>query len=60
MLLGVEGDGASVGIRRPNLAEWVVDAVFGRKVHPLILPFYEEIQVDDEGRVAVLRSGLAA
>ena len=52
ILLGVEDDGAITGIRRPDLQTWVMDTVFGRKVHPMILPYYEEIQVDDERRVA--------
>ena len=31
-----------------------MDAVFGRVVHPMILPFYEEIPLDDVRRVAVV------
>lgn len=54
ILLGVEDDGTITGIRRPDLETWVMDMVFGRKVHPMILPFYEEIQVDDQRRVAVV------
>ena len=54
ILLGVEDDGAITGIRRNDLEQWIMDAVFGRKVHPMILPFYEEVQVDDQHRVAVI------
>lgn len=54
ILLGVEDDGTVSGINRPNLEEWVMDAVFGAKVHPMMLPFYEEIDLDDEKRVAVI------
>lgn len=54
ILLGVEDDGAISGIQRENLEEWVMDTVFGRKVHPLILPFYEEVMMDDAKRVAVI------
>ena len=54
ILLGVEDDGTITGIRRGDLERWVIDTVFGRKVHPMILPFYEEIQVDDQRRVAVV------
>ena len=54
LVLGVEDDGTVSGIRRDDLEQWVMDAVFGRKVHPMILPFYEEVQVDDERRVAVV------
>ena len=54
ILLGVEDDGTITGVRRDDLEHWVMDAVFGRKVHPMILPYYEEIQVDDQRRVAVV------
>lgn len=54
VLLGVEDDGTVAGIRRDGLEQWVMDAVFGRKVHPMILPFYEEVRVDDQRRVAVV------
>lgn len=54
ILLGVEDDGTISGIQRDDLEHWVMDTVFGRKVHPMILPFYEEIQVDDQRRVAVI------
>ena len=54
ILLGVEDDGTVTGIRRADLEHWVMDAVFGRKVHPMILPFYEEIQIDAQHRVAVI------
>ena len=54
ILLGVEDDGTIAGIQRDDLEHWVMDAVFGRKVHPMILPFYEEIQVDAQHRVAII------
>ena len=54
LILGVEDDGTISGIRRDDLEEWVMDAVFGRKVLPMILPFYEEVQVDDTRRVAAI------
>jgi len=54
IILGVEDDGTITGIQREDLEPWVMDTVFGRYVHPMILPFYEEIQVDDEHRVAVI------
>jgi ATP-dependent DNA helicase RecG len=54
VLLGVEDDGTITGIQRPDLETWVMDAVFGRYVHPLILPFYEEVRLDDSKRVAVI------
>ena len=54
ILLGVEDDRTITGVRRDDLEHWVMDTVFGRKVHPMILPFYEEIRVDDQRRVAVV------
>lgn len=54
ILLGVEDDGAITGIQRGNLEEWVMDTVFGRYVHPMILPFFETVQVDAGRRVAVI------
>jgi len=54
ILLGVEDDGTITGIQRQNLEEWVMDAVVARKIHPLLLPFYEEVQVDESRRVAIL------
>jgi ATP-dependent DNA helicase RecG len=54
VLLGVEDDGAISGVQRADPERWVMDAVFGRYVHPLILPFYEELVLDDGKRVAVI------
>ncbi len=54
VLLGVEDDGAITGIQRPDLETWVMDTVFGHYVHPLILPFYEEVELAEGKRVAVL------
>lgn len=54
LLLGVEDDGTISGIQREDLETWVMDTVFGRYVHPLILPFYEEVVMDDGARVAVV------
>ena len=54
VLLGVEDDGAITGIQRVGLERWVMDTVFGRYVHPMIQPFYEEIRIDERRRVAVI------
>lgn len=54
VLIGVEDDGSITGIQREDLETWVMDTVFGRYVHPLILPFYEEVIMDDDKRVAVI------
>ncbi|MCQ8105302.1 putative DNA binding domain-containing protein [Methylomonas sp. SURF-2] len=53
VILGVEDDGTVSGIQRPNLEEWVMN-VMQDKVHPLMLPFYEEIKLDDGKAVAVI------
>ena len=54
VLLGVEDDGKISGVQREDLETWVMDTVFGRYIHPLILPFYEELALDDGKRVAVV------
>ena len=54
ILLGVEKDGEISGIQRENLELWIMDGVVANKVHPLILPYYQEIVVEDDKRVAVL------
>ncbi|MBB1323808.1 RNA-binding domain-containing protein [Shewanella sp. SR43-8] len=53
VLLGVEDDGTISGIQRARLEEWVMD-VFQSKIHPMILPFYEEVRLDDGKSVAVV------
>lgn len=54
VLLGVEDDGSISGIQRTDLERWVMDTVFGRYVHPMILPYYEVVSLDDGRRVAVV------
>lgn len=54
ILIGVDDDGTITGMQRDDLERWVMDTVFGRTVHPMILPFYEEIRVDGQHRVAVI------
>jgi len=54
VLLGVEDDGTLVGIQRKDLEHWVMDTVFSRYVHPWILPSYEEVEVEDDVRIAVI------
>ena len=53
VILGVEDDGTISGIHRNNLEEWVMNIVQD-KVHPMILPYYEEIRFDDNNTVAVI------
>jgi ATP-dependent DNA helicase RecG len=53
ILMGVEDDGTISGIRRPYLEEWVMN-VFSDKVHPIILPYYEEVLIEKDKKVAVV------
>lgn len=57
IILGVEDDGTIAGITRKNLSEWVADTVFGRYIHPMILPYYEEVRMENGKRVAVITIG---
>jgi len=54
LLIGVEDDGHISGIQSKNLETWIMDTVFGHYVHPMILPFYEEVDMGDDRRVAVV------
>ena len=51
VLIGVEDDGRISGIQRKDLERWVMDAVFGRLVHPQLLPYYEEVPHDGDPEV---------
>lgn len=53
ILLGVEDNGQFTGLQRAGTQEWALN-VFRDKVHPQIIPYYEEIQVEPEVRVAVI------
>jgi ATP-dependent DNA helicase RecG len=54
VLLGVEDNGVISGVQREDLETWVMDTVFGRYVHPMLLPFYELVTFEDGKRVAVI------
>lgn len=53
VILGVDDDGSIGGIQRQNLEEWVMN-IFQNKIHPMILPFYEEVKLDNEKLVAIV------
>lgn len=53
ILLGVDDDGSIPGLQRKDAEEWVMN-VISEKVHPSILPFYEEVKIDKQTAVAVL------
>jgi len=53
ILLGVEDDGTLTGLQRDDTQEWVMN-VFRDKVHPQIIPFYEEITVEPGVKIGVI------
>jgi ATP-dependent DNA helicase RecG len=53
VILGVEDDGTLSGLRQRNTQEWVLN-VFRDKIFPQIIPFYEEMQLDDQHRVGII------
>ena len=54
ILLGVEDDGSISGIQRDKLEAWIMDTVFRHYIHPMLLPYYEEIKIDENLKVAVV------
>ena len=52
-MLGVEDDGSISGLQRSDTQEWVLN-VFRDKVHPQMIPFYEEIPIERDVRVGVV------
>ena len=54
ILVGVEDDGSISGIQRPDLETWIMDTVFRHYVHPMLLPYYEEITIEDGQKIAVV------
>jgi ATP-dependent DNA helicase RecG len=54
VLIGIENDGKVSGIQRRNLEEWVMDTVCGNYIHPFIIPKYEEVQWDEQKRIAIV------
>jgi ATP-dependent DNA helicase RecG len=53
IFLGVEDNGQLSGIQRSDIQEWVSNAIRD-KVHPQLIPFYEEILLEDDKRIAVI------
>jgi len=54
IFIGVEDDGSISGIQRTDLETWIMDTVFRHYVHPMLLPYYEEITIEDGKKVAVV------
>lgn len=53
ILLGVEDDGSITGLQRDNTQEWVLNTLRD-KIHPQIIPFYEELPMDNGKVIAVV------
>jgi ATP-dependent DNA helicase RecG len=53
VLLGVEDDGRISGILRENLEEWVMN-VIQDSIHPQLLPYYEQVKIDESTVVAII------
>ena len=53
IFLGVEDDGSISGLKQVNTQEWVLN-VFRDKIYPQLIPFYEELKLADQKRVAVI------
>ena len=53
VILGVEDDGTISGLQRERIEQWVMNIVRD-KIHPLVLPYYEEIKIENDLFVAVI------
>lgn len=53
IFLGVEDNGEITGLQRQATQEWVLN-VFRDKVHPQIIPFYEEVIIDPGVKVGII------
>ena len=54
ILIGVEDDKTISGVQRNDLETWIMDTVFRHYVHPMLVPYYEELTLDDGKKVAVI------
>jgi ATP-dependent DNA helicase RecG len=56
ILLGVEDNGEISGTTRGvgETERWVMDTVFGKYIHPTIIPLYEELAMADGKRIGVI------
>ncbi|MCU0425822.1 MAG: putative DNA binding domain-containing protein [Candidatus Kapabacteria bacterium] len=56
ILLGVEDNGEISGTSRGagETERWVMDTVFGKYIHPTIIPLYEELAMADGKRIGVI------
>jgi ATP-dependent DNA helicase RecG len=50
----VEDDGSISGVRRQDLETWIMDTVIAHYVHPMLTPTYDEVELDNQKKVAVI------
>ena len=53
IILGVDDNGQITGLQHVDAQEWVLN-IFRDKVHPQIIPFYEEIRLEPDRKVGVI------
>ena len=53
ILIGIEDDGTITGLQHNNTQEWVLNT-FRDKVYPQLIPFYEELTLADDKRIAII------
>ncbi|MFQ6061835.1 MAG: ATP-binding protein [Methanosarcinales archaeon] len=54
ILLGVRDDGTIIGIKRSKLEEWVMN-IARHLVKPGVIPWYEEVKMEDGKSIALIR-----
>jgi len=47
IFVGVENNGRIIGVQKKGLQAWIMDTVVGRHVHPMIVPDYEEVSIEE-------------
>ncbi len=56
IFIGIEDDGTITGLQHDNTEEWVLNT-FRDKVYPQLIPYYEELVLDEGKRVAIISIG---
>lgn len=57
IILGVEDDGTITGLKQTDTQEFVLN-VFRDKVFPQIIPYYEEMKIDERRKVGIITIGM--
>jgi ATP-dependent DNA helicase RecG len=57
ILLGVEDNGVISGLtkQKEELERWIMGTVFFRYIQPTVIPFYEEVILEDNKRVGIIK-----